>query len=324
MLTLLPDLGDLLRLSPQYNAATLIELARRAGAREVLWASDPDPDHPARSAFQAAGFGVTELAPDWGWAEAEHRQVQEFLGQYPQGRERLRAAGQLEAPLRESLLGQPLTPERVVSPELLEAVRTYHAGLTEQLGEGPGNKHRGRRLGEVAAALDGRSGLALVALDDLPDLLERLPGAALPNPAGFAPGEASRLRALADRAARLDEQDDLDALVTALLRESGDAITPRAELEYVAAGAYLATGDLASARDLLESAAHTGAELPRTLPGLILARLGQVRDAQGERDLARRAYAAVLALEYAPEVARQAAQQGQDVPFELSLDRPAS
>ncbi len=321
MLTLLPDTGDLLRLSPQYNAATLVELARAAGAREVLWLSSPDPDHPARDAFRAAGLAVVDLAPDWAWADAEHAQLLEFLQQYPQGRERLRQAGRAEAALRDALLGAPLTPARVAGDALLGAARAYQADTRAALDEGPGTRHAARRLEQLAGALAGRAGVALVALDDLPGLLECLPDARLPAP--LTPGESSRLRALADRAERLEDDDDLEALLAALLRESGDDVTPQAELRYAAAGLYLAVGDLTSARELLEAAAHAHLPDGLGLTGLILARLGQVRDALGDRPLAERAYRAVLALAFAPDVVRAAAQAGLQAPFALALDDAA-
>ncbi|GAA3999716.1 hypothetical protein GCM10022631_08310 [Deinococcus rubellus] len=313
-LTLLPDLGDLLRLSPQYNAATLVEVARELGAAQLWWASGPDPDHPARDSFGAARLTVHDVAPDWAYAEAEYQQLLEFLPQYPQGKVRLRAAAAAEAELSDLLTG-PLTLASVTSPHTLDVARRYHATLAEALGEGPGTRHQARRLDELAANLRERQGAALVALDDLPGLLERLPEATLPHLPHFQPGEASRLRALADRAGQLREDDDLDALIAALGRETGDAVTPLAELDYHAAGIFLATGDLASARSLLEKAAHGLTDLPRSLPGLVLARLGQVRDAQGDRDLARRSYQAVLALNFAPDVARETARAGMETAF---------
>ncbi len=316
MALLLPDLGDLLRLSPHYNAATLTEIIRWVGASQVLWASGPDPDHPARDAFGAARLTVHDLSPEWSWAEAEYQQLLDFMPQYPQGRERLRAASEAERELA-ALLTEPMTPARVISADLMEAARRYHAALAEALGEGPGTRHQARRLDELAGRLQGRDGLILAALDDLPGLLERLPGAAVPDLGGFQPGEASRLRALADRAGQLREDDDLEALISALGREGGDAVTPQAELDYHAGGIFLATGDLESARSFLEKAAHALSDFPRSLPGLVLARLGQVRDAQGDRDLARRSYQAVLALNFAPEVAREAARSGQQTPFLL-------
>ncbi|WP_420595784.1 hypothetical protein [Deinococcus sp.] len=315
-LTLLPDLGDLLRLWPQYNAATLTEIVRSLGAAEVLWASGPDPDHPARDAFGAARIAVQDIAPEWAWAEAEYQQLLNFLPQYPQGRERLRAASQAEGDLAQRL-ASPLLPAEIISPEMLTALADYHTALANALGEGPGTRHQARRLDELAARLKGQSSAVLAALDDLPGLLERLPDAALPDLSIFQPGEASRLRALADRAGQLREDDDLSALIEALGRETGDAITPLSELDYHAGGIYLATGDLGSARSLLEKAAHGLGDLPRSLPGLVLARLGQVRDAQNERDLARRSYQAVLALSFAPDVARQTAQAGMQTAFVL-------
>lgn len=313
-LTLLPDLGDLLRLSPQYNAATLVEVARELGAAQVWWASGPDPDHPARDSFGAARLSVHDVAPDWAFAEAEYQQLLKFMPQYPQGKVRLRAAAEAEGELADLLTG-PMTLGRVTASETLDVARRYHATLAETLGEGPGTRHQARRLDELAAALRERQGAALVALDDLPGLLERLPQAALPHLPHFQPGEASRLRALADRAGQLREDDDLEALIGALGRETGDAITPLAELDYHAGGIFLATGDLGSARSLLEKAAHGLSDLPRSLPGLVLARLGQVRDAQGDRDLARRSYQAVLALNFAPEVARETARSGMEAAF---------
>ncbi|MFC5849932.1 hypothetical protein [Deinococcus petrolearius] len=330
MLTLYPDLGDLLRLHPQFNAGTVVEALRLGNVREVWWASGDDPDHPLRDALPAAGFalrGEGELAPDWRWADAERAQLEAFLAQYPQGRERLRAAAAAEADLA-ALLGAPLTPARLLSPEVMEGLRAYHAATRAALDEGPGTRWQARRLDELAARLGGAAGgglegAVLVPLDDLPGLLERLPGATLPDLGALVPGETSRLRALADRAWQLREDDDLPALFAALTREAqapvaGDAVTPLAELRAAAGGLALAAGDLREARAQLEAAAHAlrGNE-PRSLAGLVLARLGQVRDLQGERDLALRTYRAALALAYAPEVARETAAAGLHQAFVL-------
>jgi len=321
ILTLLPDLGDLLRLQPQYNAATLAELAlaelnRSADAAEVLWVTGNDPDHPVRDTFAAARVAMLNLTPDWAWADAEHAELLGFMKQYPQGQQRLKRAGQAEREL-ETLLSGPLTLERLISPETLSRLADYHAGLREALEEGPGTRWQERRLDVLAEALEGRAGVTLAALDDLPGLLKRLPHAGLPA-LPFTAGEASRLRALADRALLLPEDADLSALLSALERESGDRLTPKAELQYAAAGIHLAVGDLRTARSLLEAAAH-GLKDERSLPGLVLARLGQVRDAQGERDLALRTYRAALALSFAPQAARDAAQAGLQEPFTLDL-----
>ncbi|KQR08729.1 hypothetical protein [Deinococcus sp. Leaf326] len=317
---LYPDLGDLLRLHPQFNAGTVAEALRAAGLRELWWASSDDADHPLRDALPAAGItlrGEGELAPDWRWADTERAQLEAFLSQYPQGRERLRAAGAAEAALS-ALLSLPLTPERVLSPEMLAGVRAYHEATRAALDEGPGTRWQARRLGELAARLGSLEGAVLVPLDDLPGLLEHLPTAALPDLGSLVPGETSRLRALADRAWQLREDDDLPALFAALTREAGDAVTPLAELRAAAGGLALAAGELSEARMQLEAAAHAlRGDEPRSLPGLVLVRLGQVRDAQGDRDLALRTYRAVLALTYAPEVALETARSGLDTPFGL-------
>lgn len=324
-LLLLPDLGDLLRLHPQFNAGTVAELLRWLAGQgvplhEIQWASGPDPDHPLRDALPAAGFTLREVPVpfDWAQAEADHTQLLSFLGQYPQGRERLRQASRAEQEFA-AVLTAPLTPQRVLGREVQDAARTYHAALRDALGEGPGTRWRARRLEMTAQALrDVQAGVALVPLDDLPDLLTHLPAARLPELTAFMPGEWSRVRALADRAWQLREEDDPGTLLAALEREAGDRVTPRAELDAAAAGLYLAVGDLHSARTLLERGAHAlTADLPRSLPGLVLARLGQVRDALGERERAVRAYRAVLALPYAPAVAREAAETGLREAFRL-------
>lgn len=325
-LILLPDLGDLLKFHPQYNAGTVVEIIRHLGASEVLWATEMDPDHPLRDALPAARISIQDgFTADWDWAEAEHGQLQGFLSQYPQGRERLRDAGGAEREFA-ALVTTPMNAAQMVGDEVIDAARAYHDTTRAALDEGPGTHWRERRLSELAAKLAGQSGVVLAPLDDLPGLLDLLPDARLPDLTGFAPGQTSRLRALADRAWQLREDDDLNALLAALDRESGDhsaedRVTPGAELCAAAAGIYLAVGDLAAARTLLERASHALTDdLPRSLPGLTLARLGQVRDALGDRELAVRTYRAVLALNHAPAIARATAEAGVKEPFRLNLE----
>ena len=323
-LTLLPDLGDLLRLHPQYHAGTVAEIVRALGAREVLWATSDDPDHPLRDALPAAGIAIQEgFTEDWAWAEAEYDQFLDFLKLYPQGRERLRGAGRAEGEFA-ALLGTPMSVARLLGSDVLDAAAGYHQAQRTLLDEGPGTLWRERRLTALAGRLSGRAGVVIAPLDDLPELLTRLPDSVLPDLGTFAPGETSRLRALADRAWQLRDDDDLNALLEALARETGDRVTPRAELDAAAASIYLAVGDLAAARELLERAAHgLTDEVPRSLAGLVLARLGQVRDALGERELAQRTYRAVLALSHAPQIARDTAEAGLKEAFTLQLPEQA-
>lgn len=319
-LILVPDLGDLFRVQPQFNAGTVVEILRSLGASQVLWASGTDADHPLRDALPAAGIEIVEgFAPDWAWAQEDQNKLAEYLQQYPQGRERLRAAGNAERAFAE-VLSSPLSPASVLGERVVQAVRAYHDTTREQLDEGPGTVWREKRLGELVKALDGQTGAVIVPLDDLPRLLELLPDAQTPDLSHFQPGETSRLRALADRAWQLGEDDDLNVLLDALTRESGDAVTPKAELDAAAASIYFAAGELTAAREMLEKAAHALTDdLPRSLAGLTLARLGQVRDALGDRELAQRTYRAILALNHAPQVARDVAEAGLNAPFQLDL-----
>lgn len=315
-LILVPDLGDLFRLQPQFNAATVVELLRRDGVSQLLWATSDDPDHPLRDALSATKIGIREgFAPDWQWAESERAELESYLNQYPQGRERMRDAARAEQALAE-VLTSPLSAANILGADVLDAAQTYHTRTRELLDEGPGNLWRQKRLEATAAALAGQSGAVLAPLDDLPALLELLPDAKLIDLAGFQAGESSRLRALADRAWQLHEEDDLTALLEALEREKGDTVTPKAELDAAAANIYLSVGELGAAREKLERAAHSLTdEMPLSLAGLVLARLGQVRDALGERELALRTYRAVLALAYAPAIARETAETGISTPF---------
>jgi tetratricopeptide (TPR) repeat protein len=329
MLTLLADTGDLLRFHPTYNAATLVELAQfvAPNAQNLLWATPEDPEHPARFAFESAGYTLTPAYPDWAWAELEQKALWEALGPYKSGRERLNGVRDLERDLYTRLTA-PLNAQTIHSSEFLAHIRDHHQKVSTVLEEGPATAHREKRLTALAGLLEarmleGQAGVALVALDDVWELLERLPNARLPALEGFRPGESSRIRALTDRALRLEEGDDLAGLLEGLMREDGDALTPRAELEYAASGLYFSVGDLESAKILLERAGHAQLEHPRYLFGLVFARLGQVRDALKDREGALRAYKATLALGYAPKAALEVAQKGLNTPLGLEGSTPS-
>lgn len=319
-LLLLPDVGDLLRFYPQYNAATVAEVLQHLDTQEVLWATTQETDHPLHDALPVANIKIQDgFSSDWSWAKAEYQQMESFLNQYPQGRERLSKKARAQMQLSQTLL-TPLTPTHLISRDLQEAITGYHQQVKEYLDEGPGTLWRQRRLDELTQALKGKTGVALVSLDDLWELENSLPQAQIYNFIDFTPSESSRLRALANRGWQLKEEDDLAALLDSLVREEGDQLTPKPELDAAAANIYLAVGELNAAREMLEKAAHAlKDDLPRSLAGLVLARLGQVRDALGDRELAVRTYRAVVALSYVPQVAKDAAEQGLKQPFELEL-----
>ncbi|MFN3265653.1 MAG: hypothetical protein ACK41E_02330 [Deinococcales bacterium] len=326
-MTVIAILGALHSSKPLYNAQTVLELLAHVGADKVQlahvsaqdWQSGAwrDLDDPVLFALEDARLTVAGIAPDWAWAEREHTQMLEFLNQFPQGKKRLSEVTTLEAELK-TMLEQPLDAA-TVHGALLEVVSSYHQRRTELLEEGPGTAHRLERIKTIVAALEPDAVL-LAPLDDLPALLEL--GCTLPDLKGFTPAEPSRFRAIVDRAYRLEDGDDLDALVHQLLAldAPADTVLARIALEarFAASGLYLAVGDWQSASDLLEAVAMGQFERPSYLPGFVLTRLGQVRDLLLERERAVRAYTAALALAYCPNEAKEVAQQGLTVPFSLT------
>jgi hypothetical protein len=325
-------LGALHARLPMYNAQTVLEVVRFLGASQVAlsgvtpeawasgaWREQPDDD-PLLFALEDARVPVVALGEDWSAQNAERAQMLEFLGQFPQGRERLRQVGAAERELRAAL--EPPQDAVGVHTLWLEAVRAYHAAVTVALEEGPGTAHRARRIaGLLEGAQTFEPNTVLIAdLDDMPALVDA--GLELPDFTGFQPGEASRFRAVVDRAYRLEPEDDLDALVHMLLALDAprDTVEARIALEarFAASGLYLSVGDLESARDLLEAVSQGQFERPTYLPGYVLARLGQVRDLMQERDRAIGAYKAVLGLAYAPPAARETAQHGLEAPFQFT------
>ncbi len=276
-----------------------------------------DLDNPVLFALEDAGVTVEAIGEDWSAELTEQSQMLEFLKQFPLGRSRLQQLGSADRTLRE-ILEQPQDALGVHSV-WLEAVREYHASAVAALEEGPGTAHRNRRVAGIVKRLEACSPNALVIapLDDVPALLEA--GLELPDLSGFQAGEASRFRAVVDRAYRLESGDDLDALVHGLLEldAPADTVLARIALEarFAASGLYLSVGDLESARDLLEAVSQGQFERPSYLPGFVLTRLGQVRDLQQERPRAIAAYRAALALNYCPLEAREIAQAGLLEPF---------
>jgi hypothetical protein len=331
---LIADLGALHARYPTYNAQTVLEILRHNGASTVIlpsvtpevWQSGAwrDLEHPVLFALNDERIPVQAIATDWTWAELEQDKMLGFLKMYPQGLERLRELRRSELDLKD-MLEKPLDAFSIHGfiPELpvLESVKSFHDQSAAVLEEGPGTAHRKRRLEELAVKLEAfKNALVLTPLDDLPDLLEM--GFKTVNLEGFKPGEASRFRAVVDRAYSLQENDDLDTLVHSLLELDGapDSALGRIALEarFAASGVYLAVGDLESARDLLEAVAMGQFDRPAYLPGFVLSRLGQVRDLMGERQHAIRAYTAALALQWLPLEAKNVAQSGLETPFALA------
>ncbi len=331
---LLADLGALHARYPTYNAQTVLEILRFVKAKTVVlpnltaesWQSGTwrETENPVLFALEAENITVNAIGTDWTWAVQEQDKMLEFLNMYPQGQERLRGMRRAELDLKE-ILEKPLDAFSIhgLIPEMpiLESVKTFHQQSALLLEEGPGTAHRQKRLQKLAAKLEAlKDTVVFTPLDDLPDLLEL--GFKTINLTGFQPGEASRFRAIVDRAYNLNESDDLDTLVHSLLELDGAANSALGQIaleaRFAASGVYLAVGDLESARDLLEAVAMGQFERPSYLPGFVLARLGQVRDLMNERQHAIRAYTAALALSWLPLEAKNVARSGLEMPFVLT------
>jgi tetratricopeptide (TPR) repeat protein len=327
----LADLGPLLAQMPGYNAQTVLEILDFLGCQRVIltqvtnqaWqdGSWRNLENPLLFALaDETRFTVSAIGPDWAWAEAQADQLFGFLGQYPKGQATLRQLQQSQQPLRQAL-AKPIGIDHLYSPELLDLIETDHLERIKLLQEGPGTLHRARRLGILVEELQvssNKNAVVITTLDDLAALQRQVP-LKMPDLAAFRPGEAARFRALVDRAFRLEENDDLDALVHQLLALDGpaDSVLGRLALEarFAASGVYLAVGDLESALDLLEAVSAGHFARPAYLAGYVLARLGQVRDLLGQRERAVRAYQAALALSWLPAAAREVAESGQVAAF---------
>ena len=333
---MIPTLGPFHILHPGYNAVTLLELVKAHQPSQILLASySPDEltrgqwrDNNELSFFhvlpwaQSTGVPVAAL-DELSHLKSEADKFREVLGQYPKGQQALAQAADYEAILG-AILTTPETPEDFASEATLEALNTYLNGYINLFGEGPATGFRKQRLEGVASRVEARPELSrrsqasraesLVILVDLLDyrlLLELLPPATRYLPPAHSFSEAERQRSLLDRAWRLEESDDWGALLHQLQEVEGP------EAMYCAAQIYLAAGQAEDAFNLLEQLVHTDFQYPEYLPGYALARYGQLADVMGQRDKALRAYAAVLALSWVPQEAKEIALAGHKTPFRL-------
>jgi hypothetical protein len=324
---LIPTLGPFHILHPRYNGVTVLELARAARPSAIYLASYSATDLSSKVWREANEVSFFHVLP---WAEregvlvvaldqqsvlkAEADRFREALGMYPKGQEILTKAAELDN-LLSSVITQPKSPEDFAREEVLQPLREYTRGFAELFGEGPATGFRRQRLEGVASQLASRksqdeNAVILVDLLDYPMLLELLPH--LSAPTSHLPSEPERQRSILDRAWRLEESDDWAQLLGQLQEiEAPEAL-------YCAAQIYLAAGQPADALVLLDQLIHKDFQEPEYLPGYSLARYGQMADLEGERDKALRAYTAVLALDFAPQEAREIALAGRKTAFRLA------
>jgi hypothetical protein len=242
-----------------------------------------------------------------------------YLASFHGARAALDGAASALAPLRERL-PRPLDLAGLLSevvPPLADDLRLRLAAF----GDGPATAWRAERAAtavERARALGGARPALLVELDLWPAVVQALDAsdAAWTAIAAPPPSPAARRRALLDVAWQ-GEAPDVAGLL-AQLREG-----PEAEARFLEAQLLLAHDHPAEALDVLEQASHGDFREPYLLPGLLLARLGQLRDLAGRRDRALQAYRGALALGWAPAEARAVARAGLEAPFvPAEVDRP--
>ena len=324
-LLFVPTLGPLHIKQPRYNAVTLVEITREFGPDGVLIASYSDEGLREGVWREDEELGLFFLLP---WAEeasvevfgvaegveelrGEAERFRDYLAEMPRGREYLEEEARWRAPLEE-LLSLELSPEVWRDGAVLRRVEEYLAKVRERFGEGPATGFLSRRVEMIWRRLgslpEGRYAV-WVDLLDLPELLAAFPGARLPGPR--APTEAEEARAILDRAWVLEEGDDPAGLLHELARVGGT------EAAYLAAQIYLASGQVQDALALLEESAAEVPAFPEYLPGYLLARLGQLRDLVGKRELAMQAYRRVMELPWAPADAREVARAGLRAPFRV-------
>lgn len=243
-----------------------------------------------------------------------------YLAGFPGARSALEDAAAALAPLRERL-PRPHDLDGLLAqvvPPLADDLRVRLAAF----GDGPATAWRGERASsavERALALGGERPALLVELDLWPAVVRALDerGAAWTVVAAPPPSPAARRRALLDVAWQGEAPD-----VAGLLGQLREGDEP--EARFLEAQLLLAHDHPAEALEVLEHASHGDFREPYLLPGLLLARLGQLRDLAGRRDRALQAYRGVLALAWAPPEALAAARAGLEKPFAAAEPDPSA
>lgn len=324
-LLLVPLIGPFHLRSPAYNAVSVRDLVAAwqphalattaLTADEMLdpaWQDTPEIALPlavipwtARSGLPFHAVG--EASPEPG-AEEDFRR---YLEPYPEMRRRVAEVDSLQQDISAELQ-KPLTAEAIVR-ELVPAIRSFQEEREQAFTDGPASEWLRQRMDSCwrrLLELDVERLAVLAPVDHLPFLQDAQRGSGFessPLPSTIATPEA-RERALLDYAFRVDVNEPAQLLQR--LRELAGA-----EARYHEANLLLSSGHGLEALELLERTSRGDFSSPYFLPGYLLARLGQLRDLASRRNDALRAYRGVLALDYAPAEASEAARAGLEAPF---------
>jgi len=316
---LIPLMGPLHLRFPLYNAVSVLDIVRASRAERLATTALPadaftnpswqDTEEialplavaPWSGRMRVPLHGVGEPSPDRAAVDDLHR----YLLHYSSMQTVLQ---ELEARRRpcDSLLKEALTLERIQN-EFLPLLQEYQEFRETVLEEGPATdwlRSRVRVMAKRIVRLPGKRIVVLASADHLPFLSAILEEylTLLPTPS-VRPSRESRERSLLDFAFRNETADPL-SLVEQLRQLDA------AEARYHEANILLTHDHVHEALAILEESARGDFHHPYFLPGYLLSRLGQLRDLNGDRQGAKRAYRAVLALSYAPPEALEAAREG--------------
>jgi len=252
--------------------------------------------------------GGLEPSPD-PRAESDFRR---YIEQYPQLRQNFAEVDALLRPVQ-ALLQEALSLERITT-ELVPMMQTWQEARVATLENGPANNWIASRCEMMAKNIlamsdDTYDSVAVLASIDHIALLETAirnasPSVELDYPKTPEASEAARLRSKLDFAFRSADVPEAGNVIA----ELQDIDTPEASYHY--ANLLLTNGHIDDAWQMMENISQGEFFEPYFLPSYVLARLGQLRDLVGKREQAKKAYQAVLALDFADVEATEVAKTG--------------
>ena len=323
IITLIPLVASFHMRFPAYNSETVVDclkalkpdvLVTTAFTQESFedgaWLHTSEVALPLSVVPWAKKHGVKvvgglEPSPD-PTAESDFRR---YIEQYTQLRQSFAEVDALLRPVQQ-LLQEALSLERITN-ELVPLLYEWQEVRVTKFEDGPANDWIASRCATMAknilqmpyesiAVLASIDHIALVekALDDASTNVE-ISYATTPEAS-----EASRLRSKLDFAFRSADVPEAGNVIA----ELQDIDTPEASYHY--ANLLLTRGHIDDAWQMMENISQGEFFEPYFLPGYVLARLGQLRDLTGRREQAKKAYQAVLALDFADAVAVDVAKTG--------------
>lgn len=249
---------------------------------------------------------VKEPSPD----ETAYQDFRRYAQGYPELQNKLYQSELVLKPLEE-LLSQALSIGRILK-EIVPIIYESQKLEEELLEEGPATnwqRSRSKTMAKRILAIEKKSIAVLVTIDDYPFLKEELEKEAkIIEIEKIEASPESKQRSLLDFAFRTEVPNPEE-----LIQSLEDIASP--ESYYHIGNILLHNGYLDDALKKLLEAMNADFSQPYFLPGYLLARLGQVYDLQGNRNMAKKSYRGVLALDYAPKDAITTAHKGLEQAF---------